>query len=150
MVCQSPLRFTCPQLDIASGYLYRRSGTIVRSDDEDGVSCRSSACTVQLVACEISHWKLGDGCRMDPKSFCDGRESKEKYFKWRLPIYPFRFEENITDKCVFEARRNAVGCDQTHCLIVLHVDGREIIDFSQLPEDLRIALNEYLKVLGRS
>jgi hypothetical protein len=145
MVCKSPLRFSCPQLDIGSGFLYRRRGTIVRENDSVGISCRSSVCTASILQCEISHWKMGKNCRATEKVLCDGSESEEKCFKWRLPIPPLRFAESSSPDYSFDARWNPVFCDQTHCVIAIHVNGQEVTHFAELTEDVRISLHVYLK-----
>jgi hypothetical protein len=148
MVCQSPLRATCSQPSLAAGYLYRRSGTIVRKNDRDGVSCRSSVCTLEILQQEVSHWKMGDACRAVPQVLCDGKEVEEKCHKWNLPILEFVAEE-AGQNCLFTARWEPTRCDRTHCVIALTLDGQDVTDFSVLPENVRISLNNHLKREGK-
>jgi hypothetical protein len=88
---------------------------------------------------------MGQNCRAAEKVLCDGVESEEKYFQWRLPIPPLKFAGGNSPDCVFGHRWNPVPCDQTHCVIVLYVNDREVTHFAELDEDVRISLNEYLK-----
>ena len=145
MACNSPLRRSCPELNIGDGYLYRRRGTIVRINDSEGVSCRSSVYTVQITGSEISHWKQHANCPVLEESHCDGCESVEKHFKWRLPIPPLRLEAVGSQPYLFDARWNPTRCDQTHCVIAIMENCQVVNDFSTFSEKNRISINEYLK-----
>jgi hypothetical protein len=149
MVCKSPLRIHCSKLDIGNGYLYRRKGTVVKKNDSIGVSCRSSVYTLQITQSEISHWRQGQCRGGEEEELCDGKMSEEKCYTWNLPIALFRSADDEGEVCEFDPRWNPTSCDRTHCVIALRFRGEEVTDFSRLPENVRISLDQHLKKISK-
>jgi hypothetical protein len=149
MVCRSPLRLDCRGIDIRSGYLYRSTGNLVRPQDEQGISCRSSVCTL---ACthgstgdprEISHWKAT--CKPDDPE-CNGKDDPGKVFCFTLPIADF---DDNADLITFNPRWDRRDCDETHCLIEIRINGNLLAKFINASDGRRTAINMYLKRIAR-
>lgn len=102
-------------------------------------------CTLAVTQRELSHWKLGAACTEIGSELCDGKEDEGKCLKWRLPIPEFRFADDSGPGCSFIAKWAPTPCDRTHCLVTLDFAGREVSDFAQLDEGVRISVNAYLK-----
>lgn len=145
MACNSPLRHRCDQLDIGAGFLYRRKGNTVRENDTEGVSCCSSAYTLQITGSEICDWKQGMHCRRGEEHLCDGSESNDKCLKWRLPIPSLRFEAVGSQEYSFDATWRPTRCDQAHCIIAIMANGQVVSHFSTLTELVRLSIDRHLK-----